>query len=59
MKLSATKKYLVDGVTYDTKAEATKAMSMKILNESIPKGTSFVIENASEIIRALYSVTKK
>ena len=33
MELKTNKKYVVDGVSYDTKAEANKAMNMKSLNE--------------------------
>ena len=58
MELKTTKKYVVDGVSYDTKAEANKAMSMKFLKETISKGVTEVVENAKEVIRALNAVSK-
>jgi hypothetical protein len=59
MELKATKKFVVDGVSYDTKAEANKAMKLSFLKEIIAKGSSEVIENASEVIKALNIVTRK
>ena len=59
MELKTTKKYVVDGVSYDTKAEANKAMNMKLLNESVSQGSDYVIQNATEFIKALNIVTKK
>lgn len=58
MELKTTKKYVVDGVSYDTKAEANKAMSMKFLKETVSKGVSEVVDNAKEVIRALNAVSK-
>lgn len=59
MELKTTKKYVVDGVSYDTKAEANKAMNMKLLNEAVSQGSDYVIQNATEVIKALNIVTKK
>lgn len=59
MELKTTKKYVVDGVSYDTKAEANKAMNMKLLNESVSQGSDYVIQNATQFIKALNIVTKK
>lgn len=58
MELKTTKKYVVDGVSYDTKAEANKAMNMKLLNEAVSQGSDYVIKNANEVIKALNIVTK-
>lgn len=58
MELKTTKKYVVDGVSYDTKAEANKAMNMKFLKETVSKGVTEVVENAKEVIRALNVVSK-
>lgn len=59
MELKTTKKFIVDGVSYDTKKDASKAMNMKFLKETIAKGTTHVIENAKEVIRAINLVTRK
>jgi len=53
MELKATKKYVVDGVTYDTKADATKALALKTVKESVSKGVDEVINNSVEVIKAL------
>lgn len=58
MELKTTKKYVVDGVSYDTKAEANKAMNMKFLKETISKGVTEVVDHAKEVIRALNTVSK-
>jgi len=58
MELKTTKKYVVDGVSYDTKIEANKAMNMKLLNEAVLQGSDYVIKNANEVIKALNIVTK-
>jgi len=58
MELKTTKKYVVDGVSYDTKIEANKAMNMKLLNEAVSQGSDYVIKNANEVIKALNIVTK-
>jgi hypothetical protein len=58
MELKTTKKYVVDGVSYDTKIEANKAMNMQLLNEAVSQGSDYVIKNANEVIKALNIVTK-
>jgi hypothetical protein len=59
MELKTTKKFVVDGVSYDTKADANKAMSMKFVKECVSKGTQHVIDNAAEFIRSLNTITRK
>jgi hypothetical protein len=59
MELKATKKFVVDGVSFDTKTEANKAMKLSFLKEIIAKGSNEVIENATEVIKALNIVTRK
>jgi hypothetical protein len=58
MKLNTTKKYVVDGITYDSKADASKAMALKTIKETIPLGVDEVINNAKEIIKALNLLKK-
>ena len=51
--LEIKKTYTVGGVNYESKEEALRAMAMEVLNTEIPKGFDNVIQNASEIIKAL------
>ena len=51
--LEVKKTYTVGGVNYESKEEALRAMAMEVLNTEIPKGFDNVIQNASEIIKAL------
>lgn len=58
MKLVSTKKYVVDGVSYDTKKEASKALALKTVKEYVAKGVDEVINNSKEFINALNLLKK-
>lgn len=58
MKLDTTKKYIVDGVTYDSKTDASKAVALKTVKETVEKGVEEVINNAKDIIKALNLLKK-
>lgn len=56
--LEVKKTYSVNGIEYDSKDEAMKALAMELLHNEIPKGFENVVANAGEIIKALRIIGK-